>query len=106
MKTTFHVLVAAGLLALGPSTFACTTGEHANVAADGQFTVGEVRKVDVSQRKITIKHEPIANLHIRAMTMVFRSDSPSILRRLKVGDKIRFQAMTENGVLYVTHVEK
>lgn len=106
MKTNLQLLVAAGLLSLAGASFACTSGDHANVAADGTFTAGEVRKVNVAQRKITIKHEAIGNLHMPAMTMVFRTDSPSMISGLKVGDRIRFQAMTEKTVLYVTQIER
>ena len=37
-----------------------------------QWTEGEVRKVDKDAGRITLKHGPIDNLEMPAMTMVFR----------------------------------
>ena len=66
---------------------------------------GEVRKVDKSAAKVTIKHGPLPKLGMGAMTMVFRVADPAMLDRLKAGDKIRFQADTVNGALTVTKIE-
>ncbi len=36
-----------------------------------EYVKGEVIKVDAKQKKVTIKHEPLTNLDMPAMTMVF-----------------------------------
>lgn len=69
-------------------------------------TKGEVTKIDEGQQKITIKHEPIKNLDMDAMTMVFRVKDPAVLKTVKVGDKVTFEADRVNGALTVTSIKK
>lgn len=66
---------------------------------------GEVRKVDLDAQKITIKHGPLVNLDMPAMTMVFRVTDPEMLRQVKPGDRIKFRAENPGGVLTVTKIE-
>lgn len=66
---------------------------------------GEVRKVDKGAKKITIKHGPLVNLDMPAMTMVFRVKDPAILDKLKPGDKVKFQAEKIGGGFAVTKIE-
>jgi len=66
---------------------------------------GEIRKVDKDAKKITIKHGPIQNLGMGAMTMVFQVKEPAMLDQVKAGDKVRFQADTVGGALTVTRIE-
>lgn len=67
---------------------------------------GEVKKVDDSAGKITIKHDAITNLDMGSMTMVFKANDPGILKEVKAGDKIKFSADKVNGQLTVMTVEK
>lgn len=69
------------------------------------MTDGEVKKIDQSAGKITIKHGPLANLDIPSMTMVFRVKDPAWLSQVKVGDKIGFVAEKVNGAMTVTKLE-
>ena len=66
---------------------------------------GEVRKIDKEAGKITIKHGPLANLHMPGMTMVFRVKDPAMLDRVKEGDKIKFVADRMDGSLTVIQME-
>ena len=66
---------------------------------------GEVRRVDKDAKKITIKHGPLANLDMPAMTMVFQVQDPALLDQVKPGDKIRFQAEKIGGGYAVTKIE-
>ncbi|WP_459573275.1 copper-binding protein [Cupriavidus sp. 8B] len=66
---------------------------------------GEVKKVDVSAGKLTIKHGPLTNLDMDAMTMVFRVKDPAMLIQVKEGDKIKFAAEKVNGALTVTTLQ-
>lgn len=75
------------------------------IAADTLAT-GEVKKVDADAGKITIKHGPIPNLQMDAMTMVFKAKSGDLVKAVKAGDKIRFVAETVNGQLTVSRIEK
>jgi Cu(I)/Ag(I) efflux system protein CusF len=70
------------------------------------MSLGEIRKIDIEAGKLTIKHGPIANLDMSAMTMTFRVQEPVVLGSLKVGDKIRFVAERINGSLMVTQIER
>jgi Cu(I)/Ag(I) efflux system periplasmic protein CusF len=70
------------------------------------LTDGEVRKVDRSAKKITIKHGPIQNLDMPAMTMVFQVKDPAMLEDLKAGDKVKFEAQKLGGAFMVTVIEK
>jgi Cu(I)/Ag(I) efflux system periplasmic protein CusF len=67
---------------------------------------GQVNKIDEAQGKITLKHGPIKNLDMDAMTMVFRVQDPAVLKTVKTGDKVKFEADRVNGQLTVTKIEK
>lgn len=66
---------------------------------------GEVRKVDSAVGKLTLRHGPLMNMDMPAMTMVFRVKDPAWLTQLKVGDKVRFVAERVDGNLTVTTLE-
>jgi Cu(I)/Ag(I) efflux system periplasmic protein CusF len=68
---------------------------------------GQVTKVDASASNITIKHGPIKKLDMdQGMTMVFHAQDPDLLKGVKAGDKIKFDADSVNGQLTVTKIEK
>ena len=73
--------------------------------ATAGMTAGEVRKVDLEAKKITLKHEEIKNLGMPGMTMVFQVKDPAMLDKVKVGDKVQFTAEKMNGALTVTNLE-
>lgn len=68
-------------------------------------TDGEVRKVDLEAKKLTLKHGEIKNLNMPGMTMVFQVKDPAMLEKVKTGDKIRFTAEKINGAFTVTTIE-
>lgn len=67
---------------------------------------GQVTKIDTAQNKVTLKHGPIKNLDMDAMTMVFVVADPAMLEAVKVGDKVRFEADRVNGRITVTKIEQ
>ena len=69
------------------------------------MSTGEVKKVDKDAGKITIKHGPLDNLGMPAMTMVFRVQDAAMLDQVKSGDKIHFVAEKANGALTVTKMQ-
>lgn len=75
-------------------------------AAVAQMVDGEVTKIDEEAGKITIKHGPLKKFDMDAMTMVFRAKDPAMLKQVKPGDKIRFEADKVNGQFTVMKVEK
>jgi len=66
---------------------------------------GEIRKVNKETQKITIKHGPMQNLDMPAMTMVFRVKDPAMLEQVKPGDKVKFEAEKVGGALTITKIE-
>ena len=67
---------------------------------------GQVTKVDTAQNKVTLKHGPIKNLDMDGMTMVFSVAEPAMLKGIKIGDKVKFEADRVNGRLTVTKMRK
>jgi len=77
------------------------------VVAQTAMTNGQVQKIDESAGKITLKHDPIKSLGMEdPMTMVYPVQDPSLLKGLKVGDKVKFQMESVNGRITVTKIQK
>jgi Cu(I)/Ag(I) efflux system protein CusF len=91
-----------------PAASAANHGaHHADSAAAGVelLSEGEVRKVDVEQGKVTLRHGPLTNLDMPAMTMVFTATDRKMLEGLKQGDKVRFTADRKDGAFVVTELQ-
>lgn len=71
-----------------------------------EMIAGEITKIDESSGKITIKHGPIKKFDMESMTMVFKAGDPAMLKSVKAGDKVKFDADKVNGQMTVTKVEK
>jgi Cu(I)/Ag(I) efflux system periplasmic protein CusF len=84
------------LTLLSFSTLAQTTAD---------LTDGEVRRIDKTAQKITIKHGEIKSLDMPPMTMVFQVRDPALLEQVKVGTRVRFEAIQSEGALLVTRIE-
>ena len=68
---------------------------------------GTVVKIDEGAGKITLRHGPIKKLDMdEGMTMVFRAQSPELLKQVKAGDKVCFDAEKVNGQMTVTGIAK
>jgi Cu/Ag efflux protein CusF len=77
------------------------------VIAQSALIDGQVTKVDQSAGKITIKHGPAKSLGMdQGMTMVYKAQDPAMLKAVKAGDKIKFDADQVNGQFTVTKIEK
>jgi Cu(I)/Ag(I) efflux system protein CusF len=87
-----------------PASAADHSAHHPATAAAPQSD-GEVRKVDKDQGKVTLRHGPLANLDMPAMTMVFKAVDPKLLDGLKEGDKVKFTAEKVNGAFTVTAIQ-
>ena len=86
---------------------ALVAGPQATVLAQSVLIDGQVTKVDQSAGKITIRHGPIRKLGMdESMTMVFRAQDPGMLKAVKAGDRVKFDADDVNGQLTVTTIEK
>jgi Cu/Ag efflux protein CusF len=82
-----------------------SVGIVAMAAAQQNSVDGTVEKIDKGAGKVTLKHGPIKNLDMDAMTMVFRVQDPSALDKLKAGQKVKFEADRVNGQITVTKIE-
>lgn len=69
------------------------------------MTDGVVRKIDMKNAKITIKHGEIVNLDMPPMSMVFTVTDPTLLEGVAKGDKVKFVAMEEGGKLFITDIQ-
>jgi Cu/Ag efflux protein CusF len=82
----------------------------ASLAASAQDAMvkGVVKKIDAGTGKITLTSGPIKSLDMDDdnMTMVFRAKDPAMLKQVKVGDKVQFEAASENGQITVTSLQK
>lgn len=94
IKTTFALL----------SLFVAT-GAGAALAQTSPVR-GEVKKIDAPAGKITLKHGAIKNLEMDAMTMVLRVNDPGMLKNLKVGDKVKFEAERASEGVTITKIQK
>jgi len=108
-----HIILAAVLFAAGAAPAQTTTSSghgahHAQAAQAGaasEFAEGEVRKVDKSAGKITLRHGEIKSLDMPSMTMVFTAAKPEMLDQVKAGDKVRFRATHQGGAYTVTEIQ-
>ena len=95
-KIIFAIMSFAALTVIGQLAFAVE-----------EVVKGEVRKVDTSAGKITLRHGPIKKFGMdEGMTMVFRVKDPAMLGAVKVGDKVNFEAEKVNGQFTVIKIEK
>lgn len=79
-------------------------GPGATVSAD--VSEGTIRQIDRANGRVTIKHGPLANLGMQAMTMVFQVKDPAWLTQIKEGDEVHFHAERIDGVLTVVKLER
>ena len=75
------------------------------MATNTDMADGEIRKIDIDSKKITIKHGEIKNLDMPGMTMVFQVRDPAMLAATKTGDKVRFKAEKSGGAIVVTELQ-
>ena len=110
MRLLFSTILAASL---GFSSLASAnahehdtqTGVQQNTAATAPWVEGSVKKIDLAAGKVTLKHGPLTNLDMPAMTMAFRVKNAAWLKQMKENDRIRFTAESINGTLSVVRFE-
>lgn len=94
-------------------SLAAVAGEHDHQHASpteattaDDYVNAEVRKIDVDNGKLTLKHEALKQFDMPGMTMGFRVADPAMLSPLAVGDKVRFVPDRINGQYVVKKIEK
>jgi len=66
---------------------------------------GEVRRVNVTEGKIAIRHGKIPELELIAMTLVYRID-PVLLVGIEPGDKVKFKVRRDAGQYVIVAISK
>lgn len=76
--------------------------------ADGDLpkVMGEVKKVKPKSGKITIRHEPIPNLDMPGMSMVFRVEEGLDISEFKKGDSVEFTVVEKDGKMLILSIDK
>jgi len=108
MKNFKLLLLLAAMLAgsvQAQSTINTGDAKSEVSASSAEMSDGEIRKIDMDNKKITIKHGDIKNLDMPGMTMVFQVKDPVLLDKVKPGDKVRFRAEKANGAIVVTDIQ-
>lgn len=109
MKKTLTLWALAVTMAVPLSSLAQAMAEehhhpHDSTPLAAALTDGEVKKIDLDNGKITIKHGDIRHLDMPGMTMVFSAKDKNLLTPLKPGEKIQFMVVTESGKMVITEI--
>lgn len=110
MKINISAILSALAIVTSTSVFAGGDhGAHMNttggqkVMESMQMTLGEVKKIDLKNGKITLRHGEIKSLQMPPMTMVFTAKDASQLNGINKGDEVMF--LVDNNMT-LTHIEK
>lgn len=90
LRRTFFLALGTGLLSF---------------AIAAEMSDGEVRRIDLATQTISIKHGPIKNIGMPAMTMSFKAKDPVMLKGVKTGDKVKFTAEMPDSGLLLTSIQ-
>ena len=93
-KLFIHCALTLAALGLSANTLAQVMAE------------GVVRRIDLENNKITIRHGEIKGLDMPPMTMVFVAKQPALLKPLAPGDTVEFEAFEANGQYSVGKIQK
>lgn len=111
MNGALTVTALQSATVVATATIATQTSAADTMQAGGTKAVaqpqsnGEIKKVDKDAGKITVKHGPLANLAMPAMTMVFKVNDPAMLEQVKAGDKVKFTVEKINGAFTITALQ-
>lgn len=96
------------LAKLASTVFALSLFAPLAAFAQEAMVKGEVKKVDAAGGKITMTSGPIKNLDMEDdnMTMVYRVQDPAMLKQVKPGDKVQFEAEKASAGFTITKLEK
>ena len=106
------VLTAAVLLGLASNAPAQTApamskaARPASAPAALPLADGKVTQLDPAQGLIVLRHGELPALAMGPMTMGFQVADPALLRGLKVGDRVRFQAAMVGGEATITQLRR
>jgi len=89
------------------ATAALTLALPQGAIAQSDTAEGRVIKIDESAGKITLRHGPLKKFDMEdGMSMVFRVQDPAMLKQVKAGDKVKFDADRVEGAFTITKIQK
>jgi Cu/Ag efflux protein CusF len=93
---------------LAAATLAFSIFASLAASAEDAMVKGVVKKIDAGAGKITLTSGPIKSLDMDEdnMTMLFRVQDPTILKQVKVGDKVQFAAESAAAGITITKLQK
>jgi Cu/Ag efflux protein CusF len=100
MKFVGAALVALGCVLAGPAL-----AQSATKAAGTEMYEGQVRRMNMDTKRVTLAHGPLKGFDMPAMTMAFPVKDPALLAKVKEGDKVRFALERSGENLVVTRIE-
>lgn len=74
-------------------------------AAEPEWVAAEIRRIDLENARVTLRHEDIKSLDMPAMTMVFAVREAKMLADVKVGDAVLVTVVREEGRFVVTELK-
>lgn len=95
MNKYFGAMAVGSLMAISVPAF--SQADH--------MTNGVVRKIDLENGKITIRHEEIKAFDMPPMTMVFEVKDRSMLNQVQVGQAVKFAVIQSGGKLVITELK-
>ena len=101
----FLTLLAAAALAQAQPSGTTAAPASRPAASACPLASAEVVKIYRQEKRLLLKHGPIENLRMDAMTMEFAVADQKLLSRLKPGDQIRFAARRVGDDYLVTKLE-
>lgn len=104
--TTLLTTTSASFAASHATAPAANTANTTTAASALPLVSAEVRKVDLENKKISLKHGDIKNLDMPGMSMVFQVKNAAMLENIKAGDKVMFTADKVDGAYMVLSIEK
>ena len=71
-----------------------------------EWTKGEIRRIDIDNKKITIRHQEIKSLDMPEMSMVFQVENATLLQGYSVNERIEFVAEMKDKKYFVKEIRK
>ena len=71
-----------------------------------EWTKGEIRRIDIDNKKITIRHQEIKSLDMPEMSMVFQVENAALLQGYSVNERIEFVAEMRDKKYFVKEIRK
>lgn len=108
----YKTLSLALALAIAPAAFAASPmdGMDMKPAAQSQQVprpvAAEIKKIDLKSGKVTLKHGPIENLGMSAMTMAFPVKDRASLKDFKDGDSVLARFEKIDGKATVVEMQR